>query len=126
MRLQVLFFEGSRRVGVKNERGLLCAGASFSKLSASTSGQFLVVNNTVERLAIARFTRSAHNNLVSLQCKANPPPYTLQFSPDMTTGSLTDIDSVTSNGSFTSFTETEPARLSLARGFYRITIPAVP
>ena len=89
--------------------------------------QFAVVNNAVEKLAIASFTRTGNNSLISLDFNATPgTTYTLQYSPDMTTGSWIDIGSVTSDGTSANFTETDAARLSLPRGFYRVTIPTVP
>jgi hypothetical protein len=44
----------------------------------------------------------------------------------MTTSSWIDVGSVTSNGSSATFTETDPMRLGLGRGFYRVKIPTVP
>ncbi len=90
-------------------------------------GQFVVVNNTVEDLAVASFTRTGTNNNISLQFKATPgTTYTLQYSADMTTNSWTDVGSVTSNGTSASFTETDTTRLGQARGFYRVKIPVIP
>ncbi len=90
-------------------------------------GQFLVVNNAIEDLAIASFTRTGDNSLIQLDFKATPgTTYTLQYSPNMTTGSWTDIGSVTSDGSSATFIETDPTRLGQARGFYRVTIPTIP
>ena len=90
-------------------------------------GQFRVVNNAVEDLAVASFTRSGDNSEIQLMFKSTPgTTYTLQYSPDMTTSSWTDIGSVTSDGSSANFTETDAARLGQARGFYRVTIPTVP
>jgi FtsP/CotA-like multicopper oxidase with cupredoxin domain/arylsulfatase A-like enzyme len=90
-------------------------------------GQFLVVNNTVEDLAVASFARSGSNNLIQLDFKTTPgTTYTLQYSADMTTGSWTDIGSVTSDGTSASFTETDASRLGQARGFYRVAIPSIP
>ena len=90
-------------------------------------GQFAVVNNAVEKLAIASFTRTGNNSLISLDFNATPgTTYTLQYSPDMTTGSWIDIGSVTSDGSSANFSETDTARLGQARGFYRVTIPTIP
>ncbi len=89
--------------------------------------QFLVVNNTVEDLAIASFTRVANNQLISLDFKATPgTTYTLQHSPDMTTNSWTDIGSVTSDGTSANFTEFDATRLGQARGFYRVKFPTIP
>lgn len=94
---------------------------------AGLMGQFLVKNNAVEDLAIASFTRSGTNSEVSLQFKSTVgTTYALQYSPDMTTDSWKDIGSVTSDGASANFTETDAARLSQARGFYRVTIPAIP
>jgi hypothetical protein len=90
-------------------------------------GQFVVVNNMVEDLAVASFTRSGNNSLISLDFKATPgTTYTLQYSPNMTTGSWTDIGSVTSDGTSANFTETDATRLGLPRGFYRVAIPTIP
>jgi bilirubin oxidase len=89
-------------------------------------GQFLVRNNAVEDLAIASFTRTGGNSLIQLDFKATPgTTYTLQYSPDMTTGNWIDIGSVTSDGASATFTETDAARLGLPRGFYRVAIPAI-
>ena len=91
-------------------------------------GQFVVVNNAVEDLAIASFTRTTESgNMITLQFKATVgTTYTLQYSPDLTTGSWADVGSVTSDGSSATFIETNAARLSQARGFYRVTIPTIP
>ena len=90
-------------------------------------GQFLVVNNAVEDLAIASFTRTGDNSLITLQFKATPgTTYTLQYSADLTTGSWTDIASVTSDGTSATFNETDTTRLGQARGFYRVAIPTIP
>ncbi len=90
-------------------------------------GQFVVVNNAVEDLAIASFTRTGSNNEISLAFKATPgTTYTLQYSPNMTTGSWTQIGSVTSDGTSANFTETDGTRLAQQRGFYRVTIPTIP
>ena len=89
-------------------------------------GQFLVVNNAVEDLAISSFTRTGTNNQIVLQFKATPgTTYTLQFSNDATTGSWVDIGSVTSDGTAVTFTETDPTRLAKARGFYRVALPKI-
>lgn len=88
-------------------------------------GQFLVVNNAVEDLAVASFTRYGSNNYIQLNFKATAgTTYTLQWSPDLST--WTDVGSVTSNGSSASFTETDATRLSGSRGFYRVTVPTIP
>ncbi|MFN0077948.1 MAG: sulfatase-like hydrolase/transferase [Prosthecobacter sp.] len=88
-------------------------------------GQFVVVNNQVEDLAVASFTRYGNNNLISLDFKATPgTTYTLQWSPDLST--WTDVGSVTSDGNTANFTETDQTRLSGSKGFYRVTIPTVP
>jgi hypothetical protein len=43
---------------------------------------------------------------ITMQVKSTPgTTYTLQYSPDMTTGSWVDVGSATSNGTTTSFTE---------------------
>jgi hypothetical protein len=52
--------------------------------------------------------------------------YSLQYSKDLTTGSWSDIGSVTSDGTSASFTETDASRLSDSRGFYRVRIPTIP
>ncbi|MDB6139014.1 MAG: hypothetical protein JWO94_2086, partial [Verrucomicrobiaceae bacterium] len=91
-----------------------------------TMGQFLVLNNAVEDLAVASFTRLGSDPAITLQFKATPgTTYTLQYSPDMTTTSWADVGSVTSDGSSAVFTETNPARLASARGFYRIAVPVI-
>jgi bilirubin oxidase len=90
-------------------------------------GQFLVVNNAVEDLAIASFTLTGASDNIVLNFKATPgTTYTLQYSPDMTTSSWTDIGSVTSDGTSANFTETNTTRLGQARGFYRVKIPVIP
>ena len=93
---------------------------------AGLMGQFLVQNNAVEDLAIASFTRNGTNPAITLQFKATPgTTYTLQYSPDMTIGSWSDVGSVTSDGASASFNETDPTRLGHARGFYRIAMPVI-
>ncbi len=88
-------------------------------------GQFLVVNNAVEDLAVASFTRYGSNNLIQLSFKATPgTTYALQWSPDLSTWST--VGSVTSNGTSATFTETDATRLSGTRGFYRVTVPTIP
>ena len=88
-------------------------------------GQFVVVNNTAENLAIASFTRTGGNSLITLQFQATPgTTYTLQYSTNLST--WTDVGSVTSDGTSASFTETDELRLGQARGFYRVKIPTVP
>jgi len=90
-------------------------------------GQFLVKNNAVEDLAVASFTRTGSNNDIQLVFKSTVgTTYNLQYSPDMTTNSWTDIGSVTSDGTSANFTETDDTRLGQARGFYRVTIPTIP
>jgi hypothetical protein len=46
--------------------------------------------------------------------------YTLQYSPDLAAGSWIEIGTVTNNGNFS---ETNPNRLALPKGFYRVVIP---
>ena len=88
-------------------------------------GQFLVVNNAVEDLALASFTRYGGNNLIQLSFKATPgTTYSLQWSPDLSTWAT--VGSVTSNGTSATFTETDATRLSGARGFYRVAVPTIP
>lgn len=88
-------------------------------------GQFLVVNNAVEDLAVASFTRYGSNNQIDLDFKATPgTTYTLQYSTDMST--WTTIGSVTSDGNSAGFTETDPTRLGQAKGFYRVVLPTAP
>ena len=90
-------------------------------------GQFIVVNRAVEDLAIASFTRTGPNSEIRFQFKPTlGTTYTLQYSSDLTTGSWTDIGSVTSDGTSANFTETDATRLGQAKGFYRVTIPTVP
>jgi len=90
-------------------------------------GQFVVRNNVVEDLAVSSFTRYGSSNLITLDFKATAgTTYTLQYSPTMTTGSWTDIGSVTSDGSSATFYETDATRLGQARGFYRVAIPTLP
>ena len=88
-------------------------------------GQFVVVNHAVEDLAVASFTRTGSNNQISLDFKATVgTTYNLQYSSDLS--NWTTIGSVTSNGTSANFTETDATRLSNAKGFYRVMIPAVP
>ena len=90
-------------------------------------GQFVVVNNAVEDLAIASATRRGSESLVTLEFKSTPgTTYTLQYSADLTTGSWIDVGSVTSDGTTATFNETDPTRLGQARGFYRVSIPTIP
>jgi bilirubin oxidase len=89
-------------------------------------GQFLVKNNAVEDLAIASFTRLGSDPTIHLQFKATAgTTYTVQYSPDMTTGSWSDVGSITSDGTSGDFYETDPARLGLGRGFYRVGMPVI-
>ena len=90
-------------------------------------GQFVVVNNAVEDLAISSFTRTGTNSNILMKFKATVgTTYTLQYSTDLTTSSWTDIASVTSDGASANFTETNATRLAQARGFYRVKMPVVP
>ena len=90
-------------------------------------GQFLVVNNSVEDLAIASYTRTGPNGNVVFQFRSTPgTTYTVQYSTTLTTGSWVDIGSVTSDGTSASFTDTSAARLAQPRGFYRVKIPTIP
>ena len=90
-------------------------------------GQFVVVNNAIEDLAISSFTRTGANSDISLVFKSTVgTTYNLQYSPDLTTGSWIDIGSVTSDGSSANFTETNDVRLGQPKGFYRVTIPKIP
>ncbi len=89
-------------------------------------GQFLVQNNAVESLAIASFTRLDTDPTIHMQFKATPgTTYTVQYSPDVTTGSWVDVGSITSNGTSGDFYETDPTRLGQGRGFYRVTMPVI-
>ena len=89
-------------------------------------GQFLVQNNQVENLTVASFTRTGNNPAVHMEFTATAgTTYTVQYSPDMTSGSWTDVGSITSNGFSADFYETDPGRLSSARGFYRVTMPII-
>ena len=88
-------------------------------------GQFLVVNNAVEDLAVASFTRYGGNNQIELDFKATPgTTYALQYSTDL--ANWTTIGSVTSDGTSAGFTETDNARLGQAKGFYRVMLPTAP
>jgi bilirubin oxidase len=90
-------------------------------------GQFLVVNHAVEDLAIASFTRIGSDRNILMGFRSTPgTTYSLQYSKDLTTGSWSDIGSVTSDGRSASFTETDASRLSDSRGFYRVRIPTIP
>ena len=87
-------------------------------------GQFVVVNNAVEDLAVASFTRYGNNNLISIDFKSTPgTTYTLQWSPDLSTWS--DVGSVTGDGNSANFTETNQTRLSGTKGFYRVKLPTI-
>ena len=87
-------------------------------------GQFVVVNNATEALAVSSFTRFGANRQIDLDFKATPgTTYNLQYSPDLSTWS--DIGSVTSDGTSAGFTETDAARLAQGQGFYRVVRPAV-
>ena len=88
-------------------------------------GQFLVVNNAVEDLAVASFTRYGNNSRIDLDFKATAgTTYTLQHSADMST--WITIGSVTSDGNSAGFTETDVTRLGQSKGFYRVTLPVAP
>ena len=88
-------------------------------------GQFLVVNNAVEDLSVASFTRYGANNQIDLDFKTTPgTTYNLQYSADMST--WTTIGSVTSDGTSAGFTETDTSRLGQPKGFYRVVLPTAP
>jgi hypothetical protein len=88
--------------------------------------QFLVVNNAVEDLAVASFTRIGLNPEINLQFNSTPgTTYTLQYSPNLTTGSWTSIGYVTSDGYSANFTETDATRLAQPQGFYQVAIPVI-
>ena len=90
-------------------------------------GQFIVVNRAVKDLAIASFTRTGPNSEIRFQFKPTlGTTYTLQYSSDLTTGSWTDIGSVTSDGAFAIFSETDTTRLAQPKGYYRVKIPMIP
>lgn len=90
-------------------------------------GQFRVVNNAVENLTIASFTRTGTNNHIALRFNATTgTTYTLQYSPDMSAGSWSSIATTTSAASLADFIETDPARLAASGGFYRIIMPLIP
>ncbi len=87
-------------------------------------GQFIVQDSASETLALSSFTRTGTNNLITFNFNAsNGSTYLLQYSPDLTTGSWTTIDTVTSNGNTATFIEADSARLGAARGFYRLVLP---
>ena len=87
-------------------------------------GQFTVVNNQTENLAIASTTRTAGSNYITFQFNATTgTTYTLQYSPDLS--NWTTIGSVTSNGNSADFTETDSTHLSQSKGFYRVVLPEV-
>ena len=89
-----------------------------------TMAQFVVVNNAVEDLYISSFKRTGTNNNIAMNFKSTPgTTYKLLFSTNFTTGSWSDIGTVTSDGTSVNYTETNAARLSLGRGFYRVNIP---
>ncbi|MEO8616544.1 MAG: multicopper oxidase domain-containing protein [Luteolibacter sp.] len=90
-------------------------------------GQFIVKNNAVEDLAVSSFTRNGSSGLIQLDFKATPgTTYTLQYLMDLTTGTWSDIGSVTSDGASATFTDTDATRLGQPRGFYRVIIPKIP
>jgi hypothetical protein len=92
-----------------------------------TMAQFLVVNNTVENLVIASFTRTGTNSQIALKFNATPgTTYTLQYSGSVESPSWGDISSVTSDGSAVTYTETNALRLAASRGFYRVVMPVIP
>jgi bilirubin oxidase len=89
-----------------------------------TMAQFLVVNTNVEDLYISSFKRTGTNSNIAMNFKSTPgTTYKLFFSTNFTTGSWSDIATVTSDGTSVNYTETNAGRLSLGRGFYRINIP---
>ncbi len=90
-------------------------------------GQFVVVNNTIEDLAVSSFMLTGTHNTAMLQFKATPgTTYAVQYSTDLTTGNWVDAGSVTSDGATATFTDTDANRNSQARRFYRVTIPVIP
>ena len=89
-----------------------------------TMAQFVVVNSAVEDLYISSFTRTGTNNNIAMNFKSTPgTTYKLYFSTNFTTGSWSDIGTVTSDGTTVNYLETNTTRLALPRGFYRINIP---
>ena len=92
-----------------------------------TMAQFLVVNNAVENLVIASFTRTGTNNQIALRFNATPgTTYTLQYSPTIPNTSWSDIASVTSDGTSVTYFEANATRLAAAKGFYRVVMPVIP
>ena len=90
-------------------------------------GQFIVVDKASDDLAIATFTRTGTNKVITLQFKAaSGQTYPLQYSPNATSGTWKEIGSVTSDGTTASYTKTDATRLSAARGFYRVKAPVIP
>ncbi len=89
-----------------------------------TMAQFLVVNNAVEDLYISSFTRTGTNQNIAMNFKSTTgTTYKLFFSTNFTTGSWSDIGTVTSDGTSVNYLETNTDRLALPRGFYRINEP---
>jgi bilirubin oxidase len=89
-----------------------------------TMAQFIVTNAAVPDLYISSFKRAGTNTDIAMNFKSTPgTTYKLFFSTNFTTGSWSDIATVTSDGTSVNYTETNTSRLSLPRGFYRINEP---
>ena len=89
-------------------------------------GQFVVVNHAVEDLALSSFTRLGADGSIVMRFNSTVgTTYALQYSTDLTTGSWTDIASVTSDGWSVTYTDTDATRLAQPRGFYRAKIPTI-
>lgn len=107
--------------------------ANFSSLTHGLTYYYRVrSNNSVGSSSYSNAVFSTQDTSlrpISLNLVFSSPvgtTYTLQYSPDMTIGSWTDIGSVTSIGSSANFTETNGNRLAQPKGFYRAITPTVP
>ena len=110
-------------VGLATSNGTSVTFTEFDTTRLAQTGYYRVA---LPVITVASFTRNTSDPTIYLEFKATAgTTYTVQYSQDMTTGSWVDVGSITSDGTSANFTETDAARLGLARGFYRIAVPAI-
>lgn len=110
-------------VGLATSNGTTVTFTETDTTRLAQTGYYRVA---IPVITIASFTRNTSDPTIHLQFKATAgTTCTVQYSPDMTTGSWGDVGSITSDGTSGDFYETSPARLGLGRGFYRIAMPVI-
>lgn len=119
--------------GLLSSQTVSTTTASFSSLTHGLSFYYRVrSNNSSGSSSYSNTVFSTQDTLlrtISLNLgftSAVGVTYTLQYSPDLTIGSWTEIGSVTSDGSSAKFTETSGNRLAQPKGFYRAILPTTP